>query len=105
MVTTDEIRKLDSSKVKVILKGGDLTKLTIVRNGVVTRGEGWDFLMSFLITSYNCRMAEVKLTARVKKLWNVAKKAGLSLEATQLVLRIDKPVEEDAFGDDAELLA
>ena len=105
LVVTDDVRKIDSSKVKVVLKGGDLTKLTIVRNGTVTRGEGWDFLMSFLVTSYNCRMAEVKLTTRVKKLWNVAKKAGLSLEATQLVLRIDKPIEEEAFGDDAELLA
>ena len=105
LVITDEVRKLDSCKVKVILKGADLTKLTIVKNGVVTRGEGWDFLMGFLIGSNNCSRAEVKLTARVKKLWNVAKKAGLSLEATQLVLRIDKPIEEEAFPDDAELLA
>ena len=101
----DEVRKIPSSKVKVILKGADQTKLAIVRNGVVTRGEGWDFLMGFLMFSSNCRMAEVKVTAKVKKLWNVAKKAGLSLEATQIVLRIDKPVEEEVFGDDAELLA
>ena len=105
LVATDEVRKLDSCKVKVILKGADMTKLTIVKNGVVSRGEGWDFLMGFLIGSNNCSRAEVKLTARVKKLWNVAKKAGLSLEATQLVLRIDKPMEEEAFGNDAELLA
>ena len=48
---------------------------------------------------------EVKVAVRVKKLWNVAKKAGLSLEATQMVLRIDKPMEEEVFGNDAELLA
>ena len=61
--------------------------------------------MNFLACSGNCKRAEVKLTVKVKKLWNVAKKAGLSLEATQMVLRIDKPEEEEAFGDDAELLA
>ena len=105
LVVTDEERKISSSKVKVILKGADLTKLTIVRNGVVTRGEGWDFLMGFLMFSSNCRRAEVKVTAKVKKLWHAAKKAGLSLEATQIVLRIDKPVEENVFGNDAELLA
>ena len=102
LVATDDERKLDSSKIKVVLKGADLTKLTIVKNGTVTRGEGWDFLMGFRTGSGNCRRAEVKLTVRVKKLWNVAKKAGLSLEATQMVLRIDKPEEEEAFGDDAE---
>lgn len=105
MVATDEERKLASSKVKVVLKGADLTKLAIVKNGVVVRGEGWDFLMGFLAGSGNCRRAEVKLTVRVKKLWNVAKNAGLSLEATQMVLRIDKPEDEEAFGDDEELLA
>jgi hypothetical protein len=105
LVATDEERKIPSTKLKVILKGADLTKLAIVRNGVVSRGEGWDFLMGFLMFSSNCRKAEVKATAKVKKLWNVAKKAGLSLEATQIVLRIDKPVEEDVFGNDAELLA
>ena len=105
LVVKDETRNLDSSKVKIILKGADLTKLTIVQNGTVTRGEGWPFLQNFLAGSSNCRRAEVKVTVRVKKLWNVAKKAGLSLEATQIALRIDKPIEEEAFGNDAELLA
>jgi len=105
LVAKDTMRNLESCKVKVVLKGADLTKLTIVQNGTVTRGEGWDFLQSFLAGSGNCRRAEVKVTVRVKKLWNVAKKAGLSLDATQMVLRIDKPVEEEAFGNDAELLA
>ena len=94
-----------SCKVKVVLKGDDLTKLTIVQNGIISRGEGWDFLQPFLKKNSNCRFAEVKLHARVKKLWNVAKKAGLSLEATQIVLRLDKPMEELAYMDNAELLA
>ena len=59
----------------------------------------------FLMFSSNCRRAEVKVTAKVKKLWHAAKKAELSLEATQIVLRIDKHVEENVFGNDAELLA
>ena len=105
LVAKDMLRNLESSKVKVVLKGADLTKLTIVQNGTVTRGEGWEFLQGFLAGSGNCRRAEVKVTVRVKKLWNVAKKAGLSLEATQMVLRIDKPMEEEVFGNDAELLA
>jgi hypothetical protein len=105
LVAKDTMRNLESSKVKVVLKGADLTKLTIVHNGAVTRGEGWDFLKGFLAGSGNCRRAGVKATVRVKKLWNVAKKAGLSLEATQMVLRIDKPVEEEAYSNDAELLA
>ena len=104
VIRSDE-RYLHSCKVKVVLKGDDLTKLTIVQNGVISRGEGWDFLHPFFKKNNNCRGAAVKLHTRVKKLWNVAKKAGLSLEATQMVLRLDKAVEEDAYADDAELLA
>ena len=45
-------------------------------------------------------------TARVKELWNVGGKAGIQLEATQIVLRPgDRPKEVDAFSNDAELLA
>jgi hypothetical protein len=42
------------------------------------------------------------------KLWNVGGKAGIKLEATQIVLRPGantRPQEVDAFADDAELLA
>ena len=105
LVASDAEQKHAASKIKVVLKGADLTKIAVVMKGSVTRGEGWDFLMNFLACSGNCKRAEVKLTVKVKKLWNFAKKAGLSLEATQMVLRIDKPEEEEAFGDDAELLA
>jgi len=42
----------------------------------------------------------------VNKLWNVGGKAGIQLEATQIVLRPgDRPKEADAFGDDSELWA
>ena len=52
------------------------------------------------------RHAEMKLVVRVKKIWNVSGKAGLKLEATQIVLRpTERPVEANVFADDAELLA
>jgi hypothetical protein len=42
----------------------------------------------------------------VQKVYNVAKKAGMKLEATQMCLRLlGKPVEEDVFADHAALLA
>ena len=79
-----------------------LTKIAIVQDGKVLRGEGWDFLKPYVDS---LRHAEVKAVVRVKKLWNVAGKAGLKLEATQLVFRAtEKPTEADAFGDDAALL-
>ena len=103
LVNANAILRLSSCKVAVILKGDGLTKLAIVQNSKVERGEGWEFLQGY---NSNFKRAEVKLTVRVKKLWNVAGKAGLSLEATQLVLRpTEKPTEQDAFGDDQELLA
>ena len=46
------------------------------------------------------------MSVKVRKLWNVAGKAGLGLEATQLVLRpAERPAEKDLFADDSELLA
>jgi hypothetical protein len=91
-------------KVTVTLTGPPegLTKIAIVHGGKVLRGEGWDFIKPYVDSLRN---AEVKAVVRVKKLWNVAGKAGLKLEATQLVLRAtEKPTEADAFGDDSELL-
>ena len=79
-----------------------LTKIAIVHGGKVLRGEGWDFLKPYMDL---LRHAEVKAVVRVKKLWNVAGKAGLKLEATQLVLKAtEKPTEADVFGDDAALI-
>ena len=106
LVATNPLFKSSLCKVSVILKGSDLTKLAIVVDGKVHRGEGWEFLEPFVTRCNAFKWADVKITARVKKLWNVAGKAGLGLEATQLVLKpSERPTEEDAFGDDDELLA
>jgi len=93
-------------KVMVILKGEGLTKIAVVADNKVKRGEGWEFLKPFIDSNNAFRQADVKLVVRVKKVWNVAGKAGLELEATQLVLRpTERPKEADAFADDSELLA
>ena len=90
----------------VTLKGEELTKIAVVANNKVTRGEGWDFLKEYIDSGNTFRNSEVKLTARVKKLWNAGGKAGIQLEATQIVLRPgDRPTEKAAFDDDSELLA
>jgi hypothetical protein len=73
-----------------------------VQDGKVIRGEGWEFLKLYVDS---LRHAEVKAVLRLKKLWNVAGKAGIKLEATQLVLKAtEKPTEADVFGDDSVLL-
>ena len=61
-------------KVKVVLCGDSLTKLTVVHDGKVERGEGWDFLKSFKDTptaTAVLRRSQVKLAVRVKKLLNM----------------------------------
>ena len=93
-----------STKITVVLKGTGLTKIAVVADGKVVRGEGWDFLKTYTDAGNTFRHAEV--VARIKKLWHVSGKAGLKLEATQIVLRTtDKPQEADAFAGDAEILA
>ena len=93
-------------KVVVTLEGEELTKIAVVANNKVTRGEGWDFLKAYIDSGNTFRNADVKLTARVKKLWNVGGKAGIQLEATQIVLQPgDRPREKAAFDDDSKLLA
>ena len=102
--TWSPLVKDQGCKVTATLTGPHegLTKIAIVQGGKVLRGEGWDFLKPF---AESLRHAEVKAVVRLKKLWNVAGKAGLKLEATQLVLRAtEKPTEADVFGDDAALL-
>ena len=92
-----------TAKVAVVLAGDGLTKLAVVKDGAVKRGEGYDFLNGFSTTFAR---SEVKVVIKVKKLWCLAGKAGLSLEVTQLVLRpTGKPEEEDAFCNDNDLLA
>jgi hypothetical protein len=79
----------------VVLKGNDLTKLAIVVDGKVERGEGWQFQEPFIKRGNSFKFADVKLG-----------KAGLGLEATQLVLKpSERPTEEEAFGNDNDLLA
>ena len=103
-VAWSKLVKDQGCKVTATLTGPHegLTKIAIVQDGKVLRGEGWDFLKPYVDS---LRHAEVKAVVRVKKLWNVAGKAGLNLEATQLAFRAtEKPTEADAFGDDAALL-
>ena len=106
LVTEDNLFGNTSTKVTVVLKGAGLTKIAVVADGKIARGEGWDFLKTYIDAGNTFRHAEVKVVARVKKLWHVSGKAGIKLEATQIVLRTtDKPQEADAFADDSELLA
>ena len=91
-------------KAHVVLAGSPLTKLTVVDEQKVDRGEGWEFLKMYLDRKANIfNNADVKVCLRVKSVWCKDGKAGISLSATRLVLR---PLAEvDPFGDDAELLA
>ena len=108
LVSENGLFSTNSTKVTVTLKGEGLTKIAVVADNKVTRGEGWDFLKAYIDDGNTFRNSEVKLTARVMKLWNVGGKAGIKLEATQIVLRPGantRPQEVDAFANDDELLA
>ena len=106
LVSENGLFSSSSAKVVVTLKGDELTRIAVVANGKVTRGEGWEFLKEYIDAGNSFRNSDVKLTARVKKPWNVGGKAGIQLEATQIVLRpSERPKEADAFADDSELLA
>ena len=106
LVSTNPVFQKSLCKVVVVLKSEGQTKLAIVQDGKIHRGEGWDFIEPFVKSCNSFKFAEVKIGIRVKKLWNVAGKAGLGLEATQIVLRAtEKPTEVDLFDDDEELLA
>jgi hypothetical protein len=106
IVTEDKLFGTSSSvKVFVVLAGNSLTKLTVVADEKVDRGEGWDFLKDYLDKMVNFYNAEVKVCVRPRSIWHIDGKAGLSLAATRLVLRAHAKVENDPFGDDAELLA
>ena len=106
LIVKNPLFRSSACKVAIILKGSDLTRIAVVVDGKVHRVEGWEQLEPFMSRCSNFKFTDVKLTVRVKKLWNVAGKAGLGLEATQLVLRpTERPTEADCFGDDSELLA
>jgi hypothetical protein len=85
------------------LAGAQLTKLTAVDDKKVDRGEGLEFLQDYPEKKVNFFNADVKVCLRIRSIWFQDGKAGLSLAATNLVLR--RMVEVDPFGDDAELLA
>ncbi len=106
-LVTDDLLFGGSSNVKVfvVLAGSPLTKLTVVANEKVDRGEGWPFLKDYLDKMVNFYNAEVKICVRPKSIWHFNGKTGLCLAATRLVLRARAKVENDPFGDDAELLA
>jgi hypothetical protein len=93
-------------KVFIVLKGEGLTKLGVVQDGQVFRGEGYSFLRKF---DTNFRRAKVKLVVRVRNLWQMGERAGLSLAATQLILKPSEHAEQaeeaDVFQDDDDLLA
>jgi len=91
-----------SVKVTVPLTGPNLTEIAIVRNGSITRGEGWEFLKPHADIFRN---ADVKLTVRVKKIWHMGNKAGVKLEATQLALRVQERSREAVAFTDDDLLA
>jgi hypothetical protein len=106
LVTEATLFGKSSTKVAVILKGNSLTQIAVVDNNKVLRGEGWDFLKQFLDSGNSFKQSDVKLVAKVQKLWNVSGGAGIKLEATQIVLRTtERPKETNVFGDDDELLA
>jgi hypothetical protein len=106
LVTEGSLFGKSSTKVTVILKGNGLTQIAVVDNNQVVRGEGWDFLKQFVESGQTFKQSDVKLVAKVQKLWNVSGGAGIKLEATQIVLRItERHKEMNVFGDDAELLA
>jgi hypothetical protein len=93
-----------SVKVHVVLAGSPLTKLTVVDEQKVDRGEGWEFVKTYLDRKASIfNNADVKVCLRVNSVWCKDGKAGISLTATRLVLR--PMAEVDPFGDDAELLA
>ncbi len=92
-----------TTKVAVVLAGDGLTKITVVQDDKVIRGQGFEFLDTFKTTFAR---SQVKLVVKVKKLWCVGGKCGLSLEATQAVFKAcDKAAEVDVFSNDSELLA
>ena len=106
LVSESSLFNKSTARVTVILKGNGLTQIAIVDDNQVVRGEGWEFLKAHMDAGNTFKRSDVKLVAKVQKLWNVSGGAGIKLEATQLVLRIaERPVEVSVFGNDDDLLA
>ena len=106
MVTTDPVFGNSTCKIGVVLDGKDLTRIAIVTDGKVERGEGRSFIEPFFKHYSGFKNAEVKISVKVRELWDLTGMAGLSLGVTHLVLRAtQRRVEKDPFADDSELLA
>lgn len=86
LLTENEKYKNTSVKVKVMLGKDAETQIKVIDAAkTVHEGCGWEFLKDHVGT-HNFRGAKVKVTLRLDALWNVAKRAGLRLVATHLVL-------------------
>jgi hypothetical protein len=97
--------KNTSVKVKVMLGKDAETRIKVVDPAKnVHEGRGWEFLREHMGT-HNFRGAKVKVTLRLDALWNVAKRAGLRLVATHLVLIQPEEVQVlDGWGNNELLL-
>ena len=86
LLTVNEKYQNTSVKVKVMLGKDAETMIKVIDSDKnVHEGRGWVFLKDHM-GAHNFRGAKVKLTVRLDALWNVAKRAGLRLVATHLVL-------------------
>ena len=93
-------------KVKVMLGKDAETQIKVIGpDQEIHEGRGWDFLSQHVGT-HNFRGAKVKVCVRVDTVWNVAKKAGVRLVATHLVLVTpdDQGQVLDGWADDDALL-
>ena len=86
LLAENEKYKNTSVKVKVMLGQDAETMIKVIdHEKKVHEGRGWPFLKEHMGT-HNFRGAKVKVSIRLDALWNVAKRAGLRLVATHLVL-------------------
>ena len=106
LLAENEKYKNVTCKVKVMLGKDPETLIKVI--GVdreVHEGRGWEFLSQHVGT-HNFRGAKVKLSVRVDTVWNVAKKAGVRLVATHLILAVPEDGGQvlDSWGDHAALV-
>ena len=96
-----------TTKVKVVLEGEGLTQIKIVGlDKKVHTGYGWKWLQPFLAENRNFRKSQCKAVVTLTNLWNVSRKAGLTLMVTHLVLVASEKADEgdeDVFDDNALL--
>ena len=105
LLTVNEKYNNTSVKVKVMLGKDAETMIKVIDSDKnVHEGRGWDFLKDHMGT-HNFRGAKVKVSVRLDALWNVAKRAGLRLVATHLVLIQPEGNQVlDSWGDNDALL-